>query len=254
MLSKYFEMKTVREDFKSHMKDLFKELEGKKVVIYGAGEGFEELNKRYNFKERFEVVAIADKKFETCECDVFSGFRVIQPAEIPNVEFDYVLVSNEQNKNIIYYLEGELSIPCEKILKIFTETYFEEGININLLEKFNFSKQIIKLSKKMKNKKIVIYGGGAFFQVIKNYYDLSMLNIIAVADKRFENNKGEFEGYPTITPNKIKDLNPDVVLVATKVYMSIIEELYFGILHKSKIVIKPLFKKPFMILLKEIWN
>ena len=254
MLSKYFEMKTVREDFKSHMEGLFKELEGKKVVIYGAGEGFAELNKRYNFKEKFEVVAIADKKFEVCECDIFGGFKAIKPAEVPNEEFDYVLVTNEQNKKIIYYLEGELSLPCEKIRKIFAETYYEEGININLLEDFNFSKQIIKLTKKLKNKKVVVYGAGAFFQVMKNYYDLSGLNIIAIADKKFETNKEDFEGYKAIAPSEIVDLKPDVVLVATKSYMTIIEDLYFGILHKTKIDIKPLFKKPFMILLKEIWN
>ena len=173
MVSKYFEMKTVREDFKSHVEDLFMELKGKKIIIYGAGEGFVELDKIYHFGEKFNIVAIADKKFEDCDCNVFNGFKAIKPSEIPNLEYDYILISLEQNKKILYYLEGELSVPCEKIRKIFTEVYYEEGINIKLLEQFNFSKQIIKLTKKLKNKKIVVYGGGAFFQVMKNYYDLS---------------------------------------------------------------------------------
>jgi FlaA1/EpsC-like NDP-sugar epimerase len=256
MLSKYFEMKTVREDFKSHMKDLFKELEGKKVVIYGAGEGFEELNKRYNFKERFEVVAIADKKFETCECDVFGGFRAIQPADIVNKDFDYILITNEINERIIDYLLITLNIDSVKIKVVFNTEIPDETINIDYLESFNFSKSLLKLKKKLKNKTVIIYGSGAFFQVIKKFYDISDMNIIGIADRRFENHSSDetFLGYKVYAPSEIKEANPDYVLVATKYYIEIIEELFYETLAKTKIKIKPLLKKNLRTLIKELWS
>ena len=46
-------------------------------------------------------------------------------------------------------------------------------------------KQIDKLSKKLKNKKLVIYGAGDFAKVLFENYDLSKLNILAVSDKKF---------------------------------------------------------------------
>ena len=59
-------------------------------------------------------------------------------------------------------------------------TYFKE---------VNAQKQINKLARKYKNKKIVIYGAGEYFRILKENYDLSKLNIVGIADKKFETNK-----------------------------------------------------------------
>ena len=61
-------------------------------------------------------------------------------------------------------------------------------------------------------------------------------------------------GYKVIPKNLIADNNPDYVLVATKFYINIIEDLYYDTLSKTKIKIKPLMKKPFFTLVKEIWG
>ena len=77
-----------------------------------------------------------------------------------------------------------------------------------------------KLSQKYKNKKVVLYGAGQYFKFIKQNYDLSRLNIIAVSDKKFENIKtpvfDEDAGYNTIAPQKIHTLSPDVVIIAVQ--------------------------------------
>ena len=49
MLSKYFEIKTKTEEFEKHIECLINEIKDKKVLIYGAGEGFLALNKKYSF-------------------------------------------------------------------------------------------------------------------------------------------------------------------------------------------------------------
>lgn len=255
MVSKFFEIKTVRDDFKSHVENIINELRGKKVIIYGAGDGFVELDKRYNFREIFNVVAIADRKFENFKSDIFNGFKAISPIEIPNINYDYIVVTNETNIKIVSYLKNSFNINDECIKTLFQTDISDEAENINYIESFNFSKNLEKLKKKIKNKTVLIYGSGVFFQVIKKYYNLDNINIIGIADKRFEAHEENetFIGYKVYSPLEIKELNPDYVLVATKKYIEIIENLYYETLAKTRIKIKPLVKKDLKTLIKEIW-
>ena len=82
------------------------------------------------------------------------------------------------------------------------------------------------------------------------------MNVIAISDKRFETyNQGEtFLNYPVCSPDEIKNLKPDYVLVATKYYVNIVEDLYYNLLKDAKIKIKPLLKKDILTLIKEIWK
>ena len=86
----------------------------------------------------------------------------------------------------------------------------------------------------------MIYGAGIFFAAIHKYFDLDGLNIIGVADRRFEEHteNEQFLGYKVYSPNEIRDVNPDYVLVATKFFIDIIEDLDETVLKNSKIKIK----------------
>lgn len=75
----------------------------------------------------------------------------------------------------------------------------------------NQQKKIDKLARKYRNKKIVLYGAGMFFEALREDCDLSKLNIIAISDKRFEQEQ-QFEGYRAIPPETISELNPDVLI------------------------------------------
>ncbi|OGH95893.1 MAG: hypothetical protein A2039_03200 [Candidatus Melainabacteria bacterium GWA2_34_9] len=83
---------------------------------------------------------------------------------------------------------------------------------IEFLKKKNFQKRIDKLAKKYANKKVMIYGAGMGFLAVKENYDLSKLNIIGIADKKFDND-GEFMGYKTYTPDSFMSQKPDIVLI-----------------------------------------
>lgn len=143
----------------------------------------------------------------------------------------------------------------EKIV-ITQEEFPDEIASVEYLESFNFSKNLKKLKQKIKNKTVIIYGAGVFFQAIKKHYDISDINIIGISDRRFERHEPNEEcfGYKVYAPSELKDLNPDYVLVATKMYISIIEDLYYNTLKGTKIKIKPLLKKDFLTLIKEIWG
>jgi len=79
----------------------------------------------------------------------------------------------------------------------------------------NAQKQINKLTKKYKNKKIVVYGAGLYFQILNDNFDLSKLNIVAISDKKFETNKeSNTTKYIPLTPDELKEFNYDVILIA----------------------------------------
>ncbi len=124
------------------------------------------------------------------------------------------------------------------------------------LDRINFEKYLSKLNKKLKNKTIVIYGAGAFFKYIKENYDLDKLNIIGISDIKFTTKEENttFLNYKIIPKEKIKELNPDVVLVATLKYVSIIEDFEINYFNKTKTKVYPLAKIPLWDLIKEIWT
>ena len=105
-------------------------------------------------------------------------------------------------------------------------TYFRE---------VNAQKQINKLAKKYKNKKIVIYGAGEYFRILKENYDLSKLNIVGIADKKFEINKGAniFE-YTPLAPDELKGFDLDTILVALYDDVEVCEYLEMQILVNTK--------------------
>ena len=95
----------------------------------------------------------------------------------------------------------------------------------------NFDKQLLSHSKKYKNKKVVLYGAGTFFNIIKKNYDLSLLNIIAVADLNFSgldlDSEKTYMGYKCVAPECIHILNPDIVLISVE--NTFLIERYFHI-------------------------
>lgn len=240
--------------FKEYIETLKKELGQKKVLIYGAGIAFEELNEKFSL-EGLNVVGISDIKF-TREGS-WKGLKTIPPSKINQYDFDVILMTLYYPDRAIKALsEGGQINENTDIRILFKEIIPNEHELIDYLEGLNFEKHLKKLSNKLKNKKVVIYGAGAFFQAINAYYDLSKLNIIALADRKFsQHESGEkFLNYPVCAPLEIRELKPDYVLVATRYFVYILEELEDNILYNSKIKILPLVKKSFWELFKEIWG
>lgn len=108
--------------------------------------------------------------------------------------------------------------------------------------KQNAEKQFEKLKRKYKNKKIVLYGAGIYFEEVRKNFDLSQLNIIAVSDRKYENKQeltfDEVLGYNVISPYQIYTLNPDIVLLTVQedfyIEEYICNEIYQKTKHKFK--------------------
>lgn len=128
--------------------------------------------------------------------------------------------------------------------------------HLELLKKYKFDKQLKKLDKNLKNKTVLIYGAGIYFKKIKENYDLSNLNIVGISDKKFQlEQEGQEEfGIKIVPYDKIWELNPDVILIATLNTFNIYKSLKKGInTNKLKIKLLPLVDKPFFDLLAEVF-
>jgi len=116
----------------------------------------------------------------------------------------------------------------KRLIKNYYNNYnkkLSEHIDINLknygyiseqliLGNINFQKNIDKLVKKYKNKKILIYGAGKFFTDIAENCNLSKLNIIGISDKKFHKSEiNEFIGYKAIDPSEIHNYDFDVIIL-----------------------------------------
>lgn len=118
-------------------------------------------------------------------------------------------------------------------------------------------KQIDKLAKKYENKRIVIYGAGQYCRCLFENYDMSKLNIVAVADKKFErDNTCDFYGINCITPEALKEFDCDIILLGVYDTFYFLDFLENELLVDSKnkdVKIKPVIKQSFFGFLKSLF-
>jgi ABC-type Fe3+-hydroxamate transport system substrate-binding protein len=83
-----------------------------------------------------------------------------------------------------------------------------------LVKSKDMQKHISNLVENYKNKKVIAYGSGLLAEIVLNNYDLSGLNILAFADsKNLYLSQETFRTYKAISPDKIKDFNPDIIII-----------------------------------------
>lgn len=253
MLSEYFKLKTKMPEFEKAFYALIDEIKDKRVLVFSFKNVFSNLNKRFYLDKKLSIVDTIYIKYsdETPLKNLFSP----SSDKIKKGNFDIILIIDENADFLKNYLISDFNINEENIKTIFKEDINDEIININYCGKYNFSKTLKSHKKKLKNKTVMIYGAGVFFQAIQKYYDLSSINIIGISDKQFETNKPETKfGFKTYKPSEIKDVSPDYTLISTKFYLDIAEDLYFNFLKNTKIKIRPLLSKNFFRLLREVWS
>ncbi len=96
-------------------------------------------------------------------------------------------------------------------------------------------RQINKLARKYKNKKLVIYGAGEYYQILQDNFDLSKLNIVGISDKKFETSKESNPStYTPLAPEELKYADFDVVLVALYDDTSLCDYLEYELLINTK--------------------
>lgn len=232
MYSNYFKTEKEKADFPRRMEELVKFLNGKKVVLFGIGD---ELKYYLDFCHfhKLDIVAISDNN---ANIENFENYKFTTPEELKNCKFDFILITQDNLLRAEKFLVNELKINTDKIINVLRNNLFDEKINSEYLKKINFQKHFKKIVKKLKNKKVVIYGANSLLQTIAKYCDLSQINIIAIADFKYTmKQEKEFLGYQTCAVFEINKYQPDYILVAEKYFtQSIIEHIYFTVCKNSE--------------------
>lgn len=129
---------------------------------------------------------------------------------------------------------------------------------LKYLQENGAQKQIDKLAKKLKGKKIAIYGAGEYFELIEKNYNLSDLNIVAIADLKFETDKScNNTSYKPIAPNELKDYDIDVIVMALVNDINVLKIIDEKILKGSKnekVRIMPLISPTLKYIIKLYFN
>lgn len=110
------------------------------------------------------------------------------------------------------------------------------------LEQNNFSKRLINIKKRLKNKRVLIYGTGLLFKYINEHYDLSDLNIIGVTDRKYlDNERGNIDfGYNIVPYNDFMFCEFDYLFLTVKESENL-KQYLSKIIPASKII--PLFQE-----------
>lgn len=87
----------------------------------------------------------------------------------------------------------------------------------------NEQKYIDDLSKKLKNKKVLLYGAGLTGTVLLENCDFSNLNIVGICDKKFEKEDRDefFYNIKTVSPNELQNIDFDIILFTLKEFEKI---------------------------------
>lgn len=123
-------------------------------------------------------------------------------------------------------------------------------------KQINAQKQIDKLAKKYKNKKIIIYGAGIMTKTLFENFDFSKLNIIAICDNKYKVNSEErFFAYKTINPKELTTLDYDVIFVNLRKNNTFINKIKYRLIINSKNEnkqVKALIEPTWQFLIKQV--
>ena len=104
-------------NIQSKIDNLVKKYKDKKIVLYGAGQFCDDIFQNYDLSG-LNIIAIADKKFADSDNNSFYNLKCIAPNEIQNLDFDIVLISN-QDYHYFYPIVSDILLQCGKKKKIF---------------------------------------------------------------------------------------------------------------------------------------
>ena len=128
----------------------------KKVVIWGVGGNARYFLNKKGFYRDFEIMALTDNNPKVWHKE-YRGFKVIEPSELQNMEYDYIIICSLHHLEIRKQLEESLSVECSKIITSFA---IDENIKNKVLEKYASvqEEEIQGVVKYFKQKGLNVYG------------------------------------------------------------------------------------------------
>ena len=153
-----------------------------------------------------------------------------------NYFFNYCKIFRLFNlKQKLIFIAAFLKISLLSLFFNYKRTFLKtEQDHIDYVCHKNTKKHIKKLLKKLKDKKVLIYGAGRIADKLFEFYDFSSLNIVGVADRRFnETEINEIYGYKAVKTTELLDKDYDVILFTVLNPEKIIEDMHNNGIKKT---------------------
>ena len=119
-----------------------------------------------------------------------------------------------------------------------------------LFKEQNLQAVIDDLSDKNSGKRIVLFGAGDYARYIFKNYNLSNLNIVAIADERFKQNRPhEFYGFRCLKPEDLKNEDYDLIVISGNEFIksyNFLQRILENSKHSSTVIV-PLIKKEYSL-------
>lgn len=104
----------------------------KKIVIWGVGGTVRDFLNKKGFYREFEIMAFTDNNPNTWHKE-YDGIKVIEPSELQNMVYDYIVICSLHHLEIRKQLEESLAVESSKIITSFD---IEENVKNKVLEKY----------------------------------------------------------------------------------------------------------------------
>lgn len=223
----------------------------KRVLIYSKYHDYKFLNKIFHFDERLNVQGVfySDKSV----FPLFKNKLFLTLDEAKKTCYDYILVLDSANQRASKFFLTTNGFDVDKVIFPCEEEVYDQTENSKYLFDINFIRQFSKLQKKLKNKTVILYGAGAFLELISKYCDLSLLNIVAICDKRFKADANDkFLGYKAISVKELSLYKADYILISTREYLKTQDWLFDNLEDFKRTKVKLLFKRPFRLVVEDV--
>ena len=96
----------IKNKFQSKLDLWEKKYKNKKIVLYGCGLLFDEIVNSYKIKDKLNVVAVCDVKYESEKPDTYLGFSTIKPSELKSFDYDVLIFTVFDHLTCLNYLNS----------------------------------------------------------------------------------------------------------------------------------------------------
>ncbi len=112
-----------------------KKYKNKKVIMYGCGLLFDEIVEKYDIKNKLNIIAVCDVKYESDKPDSYLGFETVKPSELKNIDYDVLIFTVFDHLTCLNYLN--------------TFDFFDENKSYHHIDEVSLKNKIITFGRKL---------------------------------------------------------------------------------------------------------
>lgn len=91
-------------NFSLRLEQWAKQYKNKKVILYGCGLLFDKIVELYDIKNKLNIVAVCDVKYEKNKPDTYLGFKTIKPSDLSKTDYDVLIFTVFDHLTCLNYL------------------------------------------------------------------------------------------------------------------------------------------------------